>query len=462
MNRLREWAPLLVLLAVAVALPLVPFSDQVNKRILSVAGIVFIYLILALGLNVLPGWTGLLDLGYVAFVAIGAYTVAILYRQPWMQWEGAWLVCVLLAGVHCAVWGVLRGAPTLRLVGDYYAIVTFAFAQIVLIFCQNATSVTNAARGYTDYPPIRYAGHATGVGELPPGTVVAFPEGKGSVTAAKGARLVFPGGGEGWKPAPGVPLEVSSDVKYWERGKLAWTNLPSGSRVTVPGPGYAYSAPGTAMPPDSKRFYFLLLGFVVLTVAAMARLQRSRVGRAWYAMRADEISAKANGISIPKYRMLAFAVSGFVGGIGGALQAFKVEIVTPGSYNFWVSVLVLSCIVLGGMGSLRGVVIGTVMLISLGEVLREGVDLGPGLSQFLTAHAQWLKDVAWQPSGDAVMLKVPDQARYLVFGAILVAIMLFRPQGLLPEKGERAAFRPEEEARFRAARTGLYRMEERA
>ena len=458
MSRFRAWLPMLILLLAAAALPFIPFSEQVNKRILSVSGIVFVSLILALGLNVVPGWTGLLDLGYVTFVAIGAYTVAILYRQPWMQWEGAWLVCVLLAGLHCAIWGVLRGAPTLRLVGDYYAIVTFAFAQIVLIFIQNCTPVTNAARGYTDYPAIRYAGHATGVGTLPPGTTIVLPDRKGTLSYAREARLVFPRGGEAWKPVPGVAVEVPADVKAWETGSLRWVNLPSGSMVTVPGPGYAYRAPGTAVEPDSKRFYFVLLAFVLLTVFAMARLQDSRIGRAWLAMKADEISAKANGISIPKYRMLAFAVSGFVGGIGGALQAFKVEIVTPGSYDFWVSVLILSCIVLGGMGSLRGAVVGTVILISLGEILREGVQLGPGASAFVTAHAAWLRDVAWQPSGDGAILKVPDQARYLVFGAILVLIMLFRPQGLLPPKGERDPLSGDEEAALRGTKTALFRM----
>jgi branched-chain amino acid transport system permease protein len=437
MSRLRDWAPVFLLLIAGLVLPFLPFSEQVHKRLLSVSGIVFIYAILALGLNVVPGWTGLLDLGFVAFVAIGAYTVAILYRQPWMQWEGAWILCLLAAGLHCALWGLLRGAPTLRLVGDYYAIVTFAFAQIVLIFIQNCTPVTNAARGYTDFPAIRVGGHAAGVGTLPPGTVVRLPEGKGEISASKGGRLVFPRGGDAWAPKVGAPVEVPADVKVWVPPGLDWTNLPSGATVTVSQEGYAYTPPGRALFPDSKAFYFLLLGVVVLVFTACALLENSRLGRAWLAMKADEISAKSNGISIPTHRLVAFAVSGFIGGLGGGLQAFKVEIVTPGNYDFWVSVLVLACIVLGGMGSLRGVLVGTVVLISLGEVLREGVDLSPGLSTFMMTKLKFLENVAWQATGDHAMLKVPDQARYLVFGAILVATMIFRPQGLLPPRGSR-------------------------
>jgi branched-chain amino acid transport system permease protein len=176
-------------------------------------------------------------------------------------------------------------------------------------------------------------------------------------------------------------------------------------------------------------------------------------------MKADEISARANGISIQRHRMIAFAVSGFVGGIGGGLQAFKIEIVTPGSYDFWVSVLILSCIVLGGMGSIRGVLVGTTVLISLGEVLREGVEMGPGALAFFSGRLAFLEGVVWQPAGAGAMLKVPDQARYLVFGAILVAVMVFRPQGLLPPRGERAPLTPEERDRLRSAKTALFRTE---
>lgn len=453
----RDLLLLIALLGIAIVLPFLPFSDPVQKRLISVSTIVFIYVLFALGLNVVPGWTGLLDLGYVAFVMIGAYTLAILYRLPWLQFEGAWLLCLLAAGVHCALWGALRGAPTLRLIGDYYAIVTFAFAQILLIFVQNCGPVTNAAKGYTDFPGIRLGGHATGIGELPPGSTIEIAEGGGTLRFPAGARLVFPRGGENWKPVPGVPAEVTADVKVWETGTFRWRNLPRGGRVTIPTADYSYSAPGKLIEPNSRAFYFFLLAVVVVAVLAMMRLHDSRVGRAWLAMKADEISAKANGISIPRYRIIAFAVSGFVGGVGGALQALRVEIVTPGSYDFWVSVLILACIVLGGLGSIRGAVVGTVVLVSLGEVLREGVELGPGLSAFFHGRLPWLENVAWQAAGDAVMLKVPDQARYLVFGAILVLVMIFRPQGLLPPRGEREPFTEDEREKLRAARTALFR-----
>lgn len=504
----REWYPLLALLGVALLLPLIPFSDPVQKRLVSVGGIVFIYMVFALGLNVITGWTGLLDLGFVAFVAIGAYTFAILYRTPWMQWEGAWLFCLLLAGLHGAIWGMIRlsyilflfiGAATFaffltrtwmhfpgagllcfllaaghtaawvwafrrvlttHLIGDYFAIVTFAFAQIVLIFIANATPVTNASSGYTDFPGIRVAGHATGVGELPPGSTIELDEGGGTFSYEGNVKLVFPRGSDGWKPEVGVPSAVGADVKIWEPGTFRWKNMPRGGKVTVRSEGYTYTPPGKLIEPNSKAFYYLLVVIVVVGVVAMARLQDSRVGRAWLAMKADEISAKANGISIPKYRIVAYAVSGFIGAFGGALQALRIEIATPGSYDFWVSVLILACIVLGGLGSIRGAIIGTAVLVSLGEVLREGIELGSGLSGFFQHNARFLEGVVWQAAGDHAMLKVPDQARYLVFGAILVLVMIFRPQGLLPPKGDLEPFDEDEKDRLHKAQTPLFRMGE--
>jgi branched-chain amino acid transport system permease protein len=324
------------LLLVLVAIPFFP-DAQVRARLFDTALIVMIYAILALGLNIVVGWVGLLELGYVGFVLIGVYTTAILYARPF--WQGlpfGFLAVLLLAGLHAALWGVLRGWPTLRLRGDYYAIVTFAFAEIVFTFVRNEVWLTGGPQGFRDHPP---------------------------------PRLPWDGS---------IPRAVENGV------------------LKVDGAG----------------FYGMVLVLMLLTLGVMIRLSRSRVGRAWYAIRADETSAQTCGIPLRGWKMLAFALSAFFGGVGGGLMAWKDRTASPNTYDFWLSVVVLCCVVIGGMGSIRGVLVGTLFLAGLGEGLR---DLLPKLG-------------------------IDPNARFLFYGAVMISVMIFRTQGLLPARPARESF----------------------
>ncbi|MBI4614554.1 MAG: branched-chain amino acid ABC transporter permease [Planctomycetes bacterium] len=351
------------------------FSAQTHGRILDVTVLVVIYLVLALGLNIVVGYTGLLDLGYVAFVLIGAYTAALLMKQPWTDFGNSFLLIVLLSGLHCAVWGILRGAPTLHLAGDYYAIVTFAFAEIVFLFALNQGDITGGAFGVKEYL----------------------------------------------------------------------------SR---------HSLLGESLRDTSRAYYYLLFVLFILCMICVHLLQRSRIGRAWLAIKADETSAQTCGVSLRHYKLLAFALSGFIGGVGGALFSVKTIVVSPSNFDFWISIVVLSCLVLGGIGSIRGAVLGTVILVSLGEVLREGFTLteAPETVAFFRDHLAFLDQKIFEFRATEVLLKIPDQARYLVFGLVMVLIMVLRPQGLAPVSNKGRPLSPSDEIRIRASSPALYRL----
>ena len=283
-----------------------------------------VYVLLALGLNIVVGQAGLLDLGYVAFYAVGAYTTAKLTTSAgWTAWE-ALLVAVVLA----AVAGVVLGAPTLRLRGDYLAIVTLGFGEIVRIVAQNSNSL-GQARGITNIP--------------------------------------HPSGGFRLSPLP---------------------------------------------------YYELTLAAIVLAVIAVARLSRSRVGRAWAAIREDEDAAEAMGVPTFKMKLWAFAMGATTGGLGGWIYASKVSFINPDNFPFFLSVIILSAVVLGGMGSIPGVIAGAFAIAFLPEYLRNAA-AGSDLTR-------WLNDLIGGHAGNIT------EYRVLLFGVALVMVMVFRPQGLLP------------------------------
>ena len=322
-----------VTLAALLAAVLVPLTLEPYWQ-----GVLFfpvgIYVLLALGLNVVVGEAGLLDLGYVAFYAVGAYTTAMLTTSAgWGAWES-----VLAAIVLTSIAGVILGAPTLRLRGDYLAIVTFGFGEIARIVAQNSESL-GAARGITGIP------HPSGVL-----------------------------GGE-FELAP----------------------LP---------------------------YYFLTLGAIVLAVLMLVRLGRSRVGRSWVAIREDEDAAEAMGVPSFKMKLWAFAIGASTGGLGGWIYASKVSFISPDNFPFFFSVLILSAVVLGGMGSIPGVILGAFAVGFLPEYLR---DLAAG--ETLT---DWLNSLTGGNAGNIT------EYRVLLFGLALVVMMIFRPQGLLPSR-QRAA-----------------------
>jgi branched-chain amino acid transport system permease protein len=320
------------------------------------------YVLLALGLNVVVGFCGLLDLGYAAFFALGAYAYGLAasfqLKIPWsllfvpFQWLGqvdqvqfgggpvaqlhfSYWAMLPIAALICAGFGILFGAPTLRLRGDYLAIVTLGFGEIVPIVLRNAAGITNGAQGL-----------------------------------------------------PGVRTPSIFGISF----------------------GF-----------DSRPYYFLILGLVAVVVFVSYRLQFSRTGRAWLALREDELAAGPMGINHVHYKLLAFAIGAGVGGLAGTFHVAKLTTATPDMFQFTVSTIILVMVVLGGMGSIPGVAIGALIL-----TIFQSIVLG-GLNQW--AHAlgnSW--NVVWLTKVDLT------QANQLIYGVVLVAMMLYRRQGLIPAR----------------------------
>jgi branched-chain amino acid transport system permease protein len=322
-NRQARYGFYLLLLAAAIVVPL-HISGYWQEVLVDQIGI---YVLLAMGLNVVVGYAGLLDLGYIAFYAIGAYATAF--------WTGALPIhpvhinafyAIPLAILTAMLAGVLLGAPTLRLRGDYLAIVTLGFGEIIQIVATNLTGITAGAAGVLGIP--HFAVHLLGVHYV-------------------------------W----GV------------------SSLP---------------------------YYYLLLAFIVIAIVAFHSLEESRVGRAWSAIREDEVAAEASGVHVLKYKVMAFAIGASTSGFAGALTASKISYITPGSFTVQLSILVLVLVIFGGMGSLPGAIAGAAVLQWLPQLLRVHPLFG------------------FQP---------PDL--YIYLGALLVAMMIFRPQGILPSKRRR-------------------------
>ena len=332
----RTTAKLIAFALIAAFLLILP---QIAGRFISdVLGTIGIYILLGLGLNIVVGFAGLLDLGYVAFFAIGAYATAML-TSPSAFTEGPltfWAALPVVV-VITTVCGILIGAPVLRLRGDYLAIVTLGFGEIVRV------------------------------------------------------------------------LVISEWLRPWTGGAQGILSIPD------PDMGVSLPLVGGPELDSPQELYYVILAFCILAVFVAYRLQDSRLGRAWVALREDEQVAEAMGISIIKTKLLAFALGAAVGSFGGMFFAAKIGSVFPNSMILLVSILVLSLIVLGGMGSIPGVIVGAIVLVGLPEILREFVEY-----------------------------------RLLVYGAVLVAIMILRPEGLFPSARRRRELHEEEleEAQF--------------
>jgi branched-chain amino acid transport system permease protein len=334
---LRVWAGVAL---VAIALAVLPFvaalAGQAWVRILNFA---MIYTMLALGLNIVVGFAGLLDLGYIAFYAVGAYTYALLSSPQFGIHLPFWVILPIGAGIAC-LFGVLLGAPTLKLRGDYLAIVTLGFGEIIRIFLNNL----NAPINFTNGP--------------------------------QGINLIDP----------------------FRIGGFSFASTESFLGITFTGP---------------QKYYYMLLLLTIAVIVVNLRLQNSRLGRAWEAIREDEIAAKAMGINTRNVKLLAFAMGASFGGIAGAVFSATQQFISPESFGLFESIIVLAMVVLGGMGNIPGVILGAVLLTLLPEVLRYTMEpLQMGLFGRVLIDAETI--------------------RLLVFGVALVAIMLFRPAGLWP------------------------------
>jgi len=296
--------------AVVAGLPFILGSNYLTRVAITCG----IYIMLSLGLNIVVGFCGLLDLGYVAFYAIGAYTYAFL-ASPHFHVHWPWLAILPLCALVPAMAGVILGTPTLRLRGDYLAIVTLGFGEMIRLLLNNLDKVTNGPKGIANLD-----------------TVSLF-----------GLKL-------------GTP----------------------------------------------SRYYYLVLFFVLVFMAAIFRLGNSRVGRAWAAIREDEHAAKAMGLNTHSLKLRAFATGASFAGVAGLLFAGFQHFVSPESFTFGESVIIFCMITLGGMGSIPGAILGSVVLVVLPEVLRPVADY-----------------------------------RYLLYGLLLIIVMTTRPQGLWPSKQRR-------------------------
>jgi branched-chain amino acid transport system permease protein len=340
----------LKVLFTAVAL-LLPILLQVfGNAWVRIADFALLYVLLALGLNIVVGYAGLLDMGYVAFFAVGAYMYALL-ASPQLTNAFPWVAAMFPDGLHtplyvaiplsalfAGMFGLLLGAPTLKLRGDYLAVVTLGFGEIIRVFLNNLDRPINITNG------------PKGIGEIDPLTVM------------------------------GIPLSRKLD--------LGFTELPS---VTL--------------------YYYLFIVLVGFSILICSRLEHSRIGRAWMAIREDEIAAKAMGINTRNLKLTAFGMGATFGGVSGAMFASFQGFVSPESFSLMESVMILGMIVLGGIGYLPGVVLGALLLAALPEVLRYVA----GPLQELTGGRL-----------DAAIL------RQLLIALAMVSVMLLRPRGLWP------------------------------
>ncbi|MFM1868629.1 MAG: hypothetical protein RL591_2037 [Planctomycetota bacterium] len=325
---------------------------------------VVVYAILALGLNVVVGWTGLLNLGIAAFMAIGAYAFGILTAEIYPFQVGFWWA-LLLSGAIGAFAGWLLGAPTLRLRGDYLAIVTLGFGEIVQDGLKNLQTITKGTEG---------------INPLPKPTV---PFG---AAIQSGLEIV----GLATAPAASKAAEVAA------AGSSNWFEISSETPA---------------------RWFYLYLILLAAVIFFCRNLEFSRLGRQWFAVREDELAARCMAIEPDKAKLKAFAAGAALAAIAGALFASHLASTgEPANYDFQVSILALCIVIVGGIGSITGVVLGAIVMVGLSNVVL------PALTQ------------AMQRAGIGStenVLSSPDNYKYLIFGLALVLMMRFRPDGIV-------------------------------
>jgi branched-chain amino acid transport system permease protein len=320
-------------LGVSLGLPIV-YSD--NRYVVDTATTVLIYVMLGWGLNVVVGLAGLLDLGYVAFYAVGAYAYALLSTQfGWGFWPA-----LPVAGAIAASFGVLLGWPTLRLRGDYLAIVTLGFGEIIRVILVNWTALSGGPNGIASIPRPSFFG----LPFKPPGDTPTFASFFG-LDFSPGHRIVF--------------------------------------------------------------LYYVILALALLTHLFVSRLRRLPIGRAWEAMREDEIACKALGMNVTNVKLSAFALGAMLGGFAGVFFAARQGFISPESFTFNESAIILSIVVLGGMGSQLGVVLASLVLVLLPE-------LGRDFAEY----------------------------RMLLFGTAMILIMIWKPSGILSQRDPTLRYAP--------------------
>lgn len=347
-HRRLVWASFVGLGVLLAVLPfLVDFG--LGRSWVRILDFALLYVMLALGLNIVIGYAGLLDLGYIAFYAVGAYLYALLASPHFGLHLPVWMI-IPMAAVLAGGFGILLGAPTLRLRGDYLAIVTLGFGEIIRIFLNNLNAPVNVTNG------------------------------------PQGINLIDP-----------IHL---GDISLQQSHSI-----------------------GTLSLPGVHQYYYLFLAFTLLIIFVCIRLQDSRIGRAWVAIREDEVAAEAMGIHTRNIKLLAFAMGASFAGVSGALFAGFQGFISPESFNLFESIIILCMIVLGGMGHIPGVILGAVLLTMVPEALRYIGDLQQALLGRIVVE--------------------PADLRMLLFGLALIGAMLWRPAGLLPSARRRRELQAE-------------------
>jgi branched-chain amino acid transport system permease protein len=371
-NPRKAYSSFVVLAVIAIIFPFI--AANFGNSWVRIVDFALLYIMLALGLNIVVGFAGLLDLGYIAFYAVGAYMTGLLASPQFAvvlesfvsQYPAVgnflmWVFGPEIAqnGIHLSVWfivplgaataalfGALLGAPTLKLRGDYLAIVTLGFGEIIRIFMNNL----NAPVNFTNGP--------------------------------QGINLID-------------PIRIFGVSLAGESGSQATVHIGSFSMPSV------------------NAYYFLFLALCIAIVFVTSRLQDSRLGRAWVAIREDEIAAQAMGINTRNIKLLAFTMGASFGGVSGAMFASFQGFISPESFSLTESFIVVSMVVLGGIGHIPGVILGSVLLAGLPEVLRHVVE---PVQEVLFGH----------------VIIAAEVLRQLLYGLSMVVIMLARPAGLWP------------------------------
>jgi branched-chain amino acid transport system permease protein len=360
-----------LVIALLVGYPLVPGLEQAlfeatNQSFGSRMSELFIFAILALALNVVVGYAGQLHIGIGAFFGIGAYVTGIVTTVPLYPFGFSFLPALVLAAVGATIVGVLVSAPTLRLRGDYLALVTLGFGEVMKFTLENLESITGGTKGINPVPPPR----------MP------------------------------WQEARDVDWNWSGDFRY---------------------------------------FYFLGLGFLALVILALRNIERSKLGRAWVALREDELAATCMGLNAARLKLAAFALGAGLAGFAGCLWAVRLGGTSdPASYGFNLSIIMLCCLILGGLGNRNGVLLGVLLILGFDKVVSPICD---GFIQ------NWVRSAS-DPSGRVTAFGVPlgntgspylsfSGWRLIVFGLVLVLVVRFRPEGLLPSDRTREEFHTE-------------------
>lgn len=345
----------------ALAKNLFSLSANFGASVGSELSLIFIFGILALGLNVAVGYTGLLQLGIGAFFGVGAYLAGIFTVETY-PFQYGFTAALVIATVGTALLGLCLGAPTLRLRGDYLAIVTLGFAEVVKVTLRNLEEITKGTKGLNP---------------------IAEPEMPGWLASLVGHL--------------GIENSWSSDYRL---------------------------------------FFYLNLFLLAAVVIVLRNLENSRLGRAWVALREDQLAATCMGINAPRVKMAAFAVSSAIAGLAGCLFASKLDTTAePNTYDFSLSIITLCCVILGGLGSIRGTLIGVLILKGFELILMPQIDnwlQGMGVAN---AAADWARSVAPDdPTLPETMrrLLTLNSWKLMIFGVALVLMMRFRPEGLLP------------------------------